>query len=51
MKKITKEWLKVANDDLAVIEKIIDDNRLTNMVAFHSQQVVEKSLKAILEEY
>lgn len=51
MKKQAKDWLDAANDDLKLIEKIIDDETLTNMVAFHSQQAIEKSLKSILEEF
>ncbi len=51
MKKQSKDWLDAADDDLKVIEKIRDDESLTNMIAFHSQQAIEKSLKSILEEY
>lgn len=51
MKKITEEWLKSAEDDLKVIEKISPDEHLTHMVAFHSQQCIEKSLKAVCEEF
>ena len=51
MKLITKEWLNRAKDDLTVIEEIIDNEHLTNMVAFHAQQAVEKTLKAIIEEF
>lgn len=51
MKKVTEEWLTAAEDDLFVIEKITSDERLPHMVAFHSQQCVEKSLKAVIEEY
>ena len=51
MKKISEEWLKAAKDDLSVADKIISDESLTHMVAFHSQQCIEKSLKAVLEEY
>ena len=51
MKKQAEDWLTGAGDDLKVIEKIIDDESLTNMIAFHSQQAIEKSLKSILEEY
>ncbi len=50
MKEMTKEWLKAAEDDLDVIEEILDVKHLTNMVAFHAQQAIEKSFKAILEE-
>ncbi|MEO1953397.1 MAG: HEPN domain-containing protein [Campylobacterales bacterium] len=48
-KELAKEWLKASNDDLSVIAKIIDDANLTHIVAFHSQQAIEKSLKAMLE--
>ena len=49
MKKQAEEWLYAANDDLKVISKIIDDETLTNMITFHSQQAIEKSFKSILE--
>ncbi len=48
-KKMALEWLKSASDDLILIEEIINNNYLTHMAAFHAQQSVEKSLKAILE--
>ena len=50
MKTLTEDWLAAAKDDLAVIEKIIDEDHLSHMVAFHSQQCIEKVFKAILEE-
>ena len=43
------EWLKSAKSDIQVIEKIIDEVDLSHVVAFHSQQAVEKSFKALLE--
>jgi len=46
----TKEWLKASRDDLLTIEEIIDNPHLTHIVAFHAQQCVEKSMKAIIEE-
>ncbi len=49
MNKMHVEWLKAAKDDLVLIEKIIDEPTLTHQTAFHSQQAVEKSLKALLE--
>ena len=49
MVKIYIEWLKAAYLDLKNIEKIIDDEFLTPIITFHSQQVVEKSIKAVLE--
>jgi HEPN domain-containing protein len=51
MKKQAEDWLYAAEDDLKLIDKIIADESLTNMVAFHSQQAIEKSLKSVLEEY
>lgn len=51
MKRQAEEWLVSAGDDLKVIEKIISDESLTNMIAFHSQQAIEKAFKSILEEY
>jgi len=51
MKMISKEWLKASNDDILIIEQIINIEHLTHMVAFHSQQAIEKSLKALIEEY
>jgi len=51
MKPITEQWLRAAADDLRVVARIASDEYLTHMVAFHSQQCVEKSLKALIEEY
>jgi HEPN domain-containing protein len=50
MKATTAEWLRSARDDLLVIGEIIDNQALTHMVAFHAQQSIEKSFKAVLEE-
>lgn len=51
MRRFAKEWLRAAYDDILVIKKIYNDEALSHMVAFHAQQSVEKSFKAILEEY
>lgn len=51
MKEIAKQWLRAAADDLRVAVSIATDEHLTHMVAFHSQQCIEKSLKAVIEEY
>lgn len=51
MKSITSDWMSAAYDDLELIREIIHNETLTNLVAFHSQQAIEKSFKAILEEY
>lgn len=50
MKQITREWFKAAYDDILIIEEIIDKEHLSHLVAFHAQQAIEKSFKAVLEE-
>lgn len=50
MKEITQHWLNSANDDLKIIDIIIDESSLTHQVAFHAQQAIEKSFKAVVEE-
>jgi HEPN domain-containing protein len=49
MSNMTKEWLSAAYDDLLTVEEIKNNSHLTHIVAFHAQQCVEKSFKAILE--
>lgn len=50
MKSISAAWLSAAHDDLVLIREIIRNETLTHMVAFHAQQAIEKSFKALLEE-
>jgi HEPN domain-containing protein len=50
MKESAAEWLRAAQEDLAVIESIINNLIATGAASFHAQQCVEKSLKAILEQ-
>jgi HEPN domain-containing protein len=50
MKQTTNEWLLAAEDDLLTAEKLKYEDRLTNIVAFHCQQCLEKCLKALIEE-
>ena len=50
MKAITQDWLNFAETDLQTCKKLINDEFLTNIVAFHAQQTVEKCFKAIIEE-
>lgn len=50
MKIITKEWFVAAEDDLIAAKNLINEERLTNIVAFHCQQCIEKCLKALIEE-
>ena len=50
MKIITKEWLEYAKADIIVAKNSLSDEFLTNIVAFHCQQTIEKCFKAIIEE-
>jgi HEPN domain-containing protein len=50
MKASTQRWLEFAKADLMNCELIINHDLLTGIVAFHAQQAVEKSFKAVLEE-
>jgi len=50
MKQITREWFHAAHDDILIIEEVIDKEFLSHLVAFHAQQAIEKSFKAVLEE-
>ena len=49
MLKMSIEWLKAANDDLILLKDISNNKHITNLIAFHSQQAVEKTLKAYIE--
>jgi len=51
MRRFTKEWLKASYDDLLTIYEIKGIEHLTHIAAFHAQQSIEKSLKALIEEY
>ena len=46
---MAQEWIRAAEDDIAAIKAMINDDNLTSIVAFHAQQAVEKALKAIIE--
>ena len=50
MKQTTKDWLSAAEDDLWAAKKLASEVRLTNIVAFHCQQCLEKCFKAVIEE-
>lgn len=50
MKTSTQQWLDFAKADLINCELILEDDFLAAIVAFHSQQVVEKCFKALIEE-
>lgn len=51
MKQITREWINSSKSDLELVKKVIADENLTHLAAFHCQQALEKGLKAILEEF
>ena len=49
MKKSVREWLQFAKKDLLVAEYLLENRSdVSFAVAFHSQQAVEKALKAYL---
>ena len=50
MKTTTQQWLDFAKTDLQSCENNKIDDFVTNIVAFHAQQAVEKALKALLSE-
>ncbi|MFC1822579.1 HEPN domain-containing protein [Thermodesulfobacteriota bacterium] len=49
MNASAEEWLEFANVDLMAAERLLEDPNLTNVVCFHAQQCLEKSLKALIE--
>ncbi|HPR33507.1 MAG TPA: HEPN domain-containing protein [Prolixibacteraceae bacterium] len=51
MKASTKEWFSAANDDFETVKILMENSNLTNIVTFHLQQAIEKTLKAFFEEY
>jgi len=51
MKKVTKAWVEFAQRDLAAAEKLRDEDSLSNIVLYHCEQCVEKSVKAVFEEH
>ena len=51
MKKQVEDWILLADNDLYAAEIILkDEYPLTNIVAFHCQQTIEKYLKAFIIE-
>ena len=51
MKPLTREWIKKAENDYLVSRKIFElEQSIFDAVSFHSQQCVEKYLKAVLQE-
>ena len=47
--ELISKWLKKAKNDLRAVQQIMSESDYpTDIVCFHSQQAIEKSLKAIL---
>ena len=51
MKELDRNWLDYAKRDLQAAQQLATDAELTGLAAFHSQQCIEKSFKALLEFY
>ena len=51
MKAATSFWLQAAESDHKAITRLAGDPELTGVVAFHAQQCIEKTFKAVLEEF
>jgi HEPN domain-containing protein len=51
MKNIVKDWLISAEGDLLLMQEIVTMENLTHLSAFHAQQAIEQSFKAIVEEF
>ncbi|RLD17025.1 MAG: DNA-binding protein [Caldiserica bacterium] len=48
MRRLVKEWIKLAEDDLKTAELLFKE-KIYNYACFHSQQCVEKIMKALIE--
>lgn len=48
VKQLIDEWLNYADKDLKTAELLLKDSELTNNVAFHCHQCIEKSFKALI---
>ena len=51
MKKRVEEWVNFAINDLNSAKKLSEDPNLNQNAAFHCQQALEKTLKAVIENY
>jgi len=50
MKKTVDAWIEFADTDLLAVSEILGRPELTNIVAFHCQQAIEKYFKALILE-
>ena len=48
MKKQVEAWIGFAEQDILTVSELIENPNLTNIVAFHCQQAIEKYFKAFL---
>ncbi|MDR1099862.1 MAG: HEPN domain-containing protein [Treponema sp.] len=48
MKKLVNDWVVLAEKDIKAASMIINEESLTNIVAFHCQQAIEKYFKAYI---
>ena len=51
MKKLVNDWIILAEKDIKTAALIINEEYLTNIVAFHCQQAIEKYFKAYILEH
>jgi HEPN domain-containing protein len=51
MKKLVNDWIILAEKDIKTASLIINEEYLTNIVAFHCQQAIEKYFKAYILEH
>jgi HEPN domain-containing protein len=51
MKELVKGWFFYADKDIAIASELMNNPDLTNGVAFHCQQAIEKYLKAFIVEH
>ena len=49
MKKTIKDWLDSAEKDILLNSNTLHIETLTHLAAFHAQQAIEKSFKALIE--
>jgi HEPN domain-containing protein len=50
MKNQTRDWISMADKDLLTVSEILENEELTNISVFHSQQAIEKYFKALILE-
>jgi len=51
MKSSVLAWIQASEEDLTAVEALLKSKLATGAASFHAQQCVEKSFKAVLEQY